>query len=182
MVSAMKIKQTLFVLALPALLAGAAAAQVVPISPLGRSPLAGLPTLLPSPLTGPYAGVPTVLPAPTLAPSLSLPAPLPAPAAPVAAARPVAAEPAAAALPAVKVDAARENVRHPLRSIVPGVVVRFAGAKDSVPAKKEKLDETFDGSRAPEKDAFEPGTRPVIGAERHVSLPEWDLENEIGVR
>ncbi|MDE2491443.1 MAG: hypothetical protein KGM24_11375 [Elusimicrobia bacterium] len=173
----MKIKHALFVLALPALLAGAAAAQVAPLTPLGRSPLAGLPTLLPSPLTGPYAGMPTVLPAPSLTPSLSAPAPLPAPAAPVAVALPAAAAP----LPAVTVDATRENVRHPLKQVVPGVTIRFTG-KDSTSDKKEKLDETFDGRRAPEKDAIEPGLRPVIGSERHVSLPEWDLENEIGVR
>jgi hypothetical protein len=176
----MKTSTLLAAAALPILAAFAPAAV---ITPMGNNPLAGLPTVLPSPLSGPYAGVPSVLPQPALLPTLPVsaipaaaPAPRLAPAAPVA----------LPSLPSVRVTAERENAPNPLRRVLPDTTIRFAAtvpakSKDSAEAEKQRQDRVFDG----EKDAPLPGVSPfhepsVNG--RHISLPEWDLEHEIGVR
>jgi hypothetical protein len=148
------------------------------------SPIAGLPKLLPSPLTGPLVGTGISLPTPlpTLAPSVIL--------APSFAA---AAVPAAVALPAAlpsrggQLPVSRDGVVNPLTRVMPGVAIRFSGAEaPSKPAAslpdlpKEKLDETFDGGNRPSKPSVVPGRKPVTSG-RHISLPEWDLERELGI-
>jgi len=170
-----------------ALCAATASAQVTPIrfaAPV--NPIAGLPKLLPSPLTGPLVGSGISLPnlVPALTPSVVLaavsPAPVPAPSISLPAAH-------EEILPAVQ-PARDPNVGNPLQRVMPGVVVRFNapsngstnGAPSIPDAPKEKLDETFDGTGAPSKPAVLPTRKPVTSG-RHVSLPEWDLERELGI-
>jgi hypothetical protein len=179
-------------LLLPAICAAAAAAQIVPVrfsAPV--SPIAGLPKYLPSPISGPLAGNGISLPSlvPALTPTLKLSA-----AAPLLASLPVA--PALlpsrpGSLPASPADGSRDVVNNPLRRVMPGVTIRFAataaqsasGSAPSVKATPDEakgdLDEAFDGSE-------QPARRPVlrrgpISSERHISLPETDLERELGL-
>jgi hypothetical protein len=167
------------------LCAGAASAQVTPIrfaAPI--SPIAGLPKLLPSPLTGPLVGTGISLPTPlpTLAPSVIL-----APAFAAAAIPAAVAEPAALPSRGGQLTATSDGVVNPLTRVMPGVAIRFAGAETpSKPASvlpdssKQKLDETFDGGNRPSKPSVVPGRKPVTSG-RHISLPEWDLERELGI-
>ena len=169
-----------------ALCAATASAQVTPVrfaAPV--NPIAGLPKLLPSPMTGPLAGTGISLPSlvPALTPSVVLAAVAPSP------------------VPSLSLPAAHEElipaiqpvrdpgVSNPLQRVQPGVVVRFnapangsanEGAASLPDAPKEKLDETFDGSGAPSKPVVLPRRKPVSSG-RHVSLPEWDLERELGL-
>lgn len=160
---------------LPLLCAAISAAQIMPLrltAPV--NPVAGLPKLLPSPMTGPLAGMviqlPTIVPALAPAPAL-LPAAAPAPIVPVSL-------PARRAPLAVPTLPSREN---PLRRIMPGVTVRFAetakGEKTAPDAAKDDLDQLFDGDGQPAK----PGVnRGPVGHERRISLPEDDLMRELG--
>jgi hypothetical protein len=174
---------------LPLLIAldAAAMTRVMPV-PTRINPLVGLPTLLPSPLTGPFSGRGVTLPSPVLTPSVSLMTASPLAAAPrlnVA----VAAAPAAApaALPRVQVDARRENVAMP--ALLPESVLRFAAAADSkktpvnAPRVADDLRNLFDGARKPDAGAWEPifpRERAPKPSRRH-GLPEDDLERELGV-
>ncbi|MBI3564645.1 MAG: hypothetical protein HY079_05560, partial [Elusimicrobia bacterium] len=91
------------------------------------------------------------------------------------------------AMPSVKLDASRENRANPFRALLPDGVARFDG---SAPAKSEKdsateqerLNQIFDGEDQPaERPTVElPRRAPVTPSRRH-SLPEWDLENELGL-
>lgn len=163
---------------LPLLCAAMSAAQIMPLrlsAPV--NPVAGLPKLLPSPMTGPLAGMgislPTLVPALAPAPAL-LAAAAPAPVLPVSL-------PSRRAPMAVPALPSRENVINPLRRIMPGVTVRFAepakGEKTAPDAAKDDLDQLFDGDGQPAK----PGVnRGPIGNERRISLPEDDLMRELG--
>ncbi|HXT00149.1 MAG TPA: hypothetical protein VN915_05705 [Elusimicrobiota bacterium] len=168
-----------------ALCAATASAQVTPIrfaAPV--NPIAGLPKLLPSPMTGPLVGTGISLPnlVPALTPSVTLAALAPAAPAPVG--LPAHQE----LIPAVQ-PARDPGVVNPLQRVMPGVVVRFAapangsanGAPSVPDAPKEKLDETFDGTGAPSKPAVNLPVRRPVSSGRHVSLPEWDLERELGI-
>jgi hypothetical protein len=173
-------------LTLAAALCGAASAQVTTIrlaAPV--NPIAGLPRLLPSPMTGPLVGTGISLPnlVPALTPSMTLAAVAPA-------LSPVSLPAHQQLIPAIPAQRAGGDVVNPLQRVMPGVVVRFNapangstnGGAASIPdAPKEKLDETFDGSGAPSKPVVNlPGRRPVSSG-RHISLPEWDLERELGI-
>src|ERR1700757_598579 len=79
----MKLSTSILALALPLLGAGFSAAQIAPVrfaAPV--NPIAGLPKLLPSPMTGPLVGTGISLPnlVPSLTPSVTLAAVAPAPA------------------------------------------------------------------------------------------------------
>jgi hypothetical protein len=180
----MKLSMTLLVAALSAGTASAQVAAVRLAAPV--NPIAGLPKLLPSPLTGPLVGTGISLPSlvPALTPAVTLAA---IPAAPA----PSVSLPGAhqEVLPALPARRAGGEIVNPIQRVMPGVVVRFnapangsaKGGAASVPdAPKEKLDETFDGT-TPSKPAVSlPGRKPVSSG-RHVSLPEWDLERELGL-
>lgn len=178
-----------FSLILTALCAAAASAQVVGIH-APANPVMGLPKLLPSPLSGPLAGVGISLPAPMAMPAVSLaaaPAAAPAPVAAIVAVLPApAALPMRApALPAVTVNAARENRANPFRAVLPDGVARFDPAAKSdkgAGSDEERLNQIFDGEDQPaERPTVElPRRAPVTPSRRH-SLPEWDLENELGL-
>ena len=180
----MKLTSLPFTLLVAALSAGAASAQVTAIrfsAPV--SPIAGLPRLLPSPMTGPLVGTGISLPSlvPALTPSVSLLAAAPAP-------MPVSMPAHEGLIPAMPAAPSRDGVVNPLQRVMPGVVIKFsAGATQPQTgaakndAAKEKLDETFDGQGNPNKPAVNlPGRRPVSSG-RHISLPEWDLERELGI-
>jgi hypothetical protein len=165
---------------LPVLAAATASAQMASIrfaAPV--NPIAGLPKLFPSPMTGPLVGSGITLPSlvPALTPSLSLAA-----AAPLLPLR----------MPTrggqIPVQPSRDNVVNPLRRVMPGVVIRFTGPASSTnpgaakpDASKERLDGAFDGEGLPSKPIVNmPGRKPVSSG-RHISLPEWDLERELGI-
>lgn len=180
----MKLTTPLTLLA-AALCAASASAQVTPIrfsAPV--NPIAGLPKLLPSPMTGPLVGTGISLPnlVPALNPSVTLAAVAPAPA-------PVSLPAHQELIPAIPAQRAGGDVVNPLQRVMPGVVVRFNapangstnGAPSTHDAAKEKLDETFDGSGAPSKPAVNLPSRKPVTSGRHVSLPEWDLERELGI-
>jgi len=170
---------------LPVLCAVSAAAQIVPVrfaAPV--NPIAGLPKLLPSPMTGPLVGMGISLPSlmPALTPAISLPS-----AAPIPAYLPSVRMPSRDGLtPATPADSSRDGVVNPLRRIAPGVVIRFS--ESVVPAKpgaakqdatKESLDQAFDGEGNPTKPTVELPRRKPVSSGRHISLPVWDLEREL---
>ena len=178
----MKLSITPLTLLAAGLCAGTASAQIAPIrfsAPV--SPIAGLPKLLPSPMTGPLVGTGISLPnlVPALTPSLSLAA------AAAPALVPVSMPAHEGLVPAVPASPARDGVVNPLQRVMPGVVIRF-GAAQTQPqtgaakgdAAKEKLDETFDGEGSPKPVV---GGRQPVTSGRHISLPEWDLERELGI-
>lgn len=158
----MNIKTVLPVLTL--ILSTSASAQVTSILPGGRGNL--------------YIGTQATLPGPVpnivISPRINLPAPL---------LTPTVALTMAPAPAAVRVTAARENVA------LPGALAaRFsAPSKDAAQAKdvsaarelneqRERMENLFDGRRAAkDEDEFGP-----VRSGRHVSLPEHDLESEIG--
>ncbi|MDX6768101.1 MAG: hypothetical protein SF051_01100 [Elusimicrobiota bacterium] len=172
---------------LPLLLALDAAAAVVRVSPVPVriNPLVGLPTLLPSPLTGPLAGHGVTLPSPVMNQPLIQTPQLPAPRVQVG----LTAADLAAAMP-MGMDARRENVAMP--ALLPESVLRFAAAADSrkaapraavAPRNADDLRNLFDGSRQPSDMGWEPinpRRRNARGDRRH-GLPEDELERELGV-
>ncbi len=170
--------------ALPAFLAAASFAQIVPVRvSVPVNPVAGLPKLLPSPLSGPLTGMGISLPSPvpTLAPSPALLSAAVAPAPIPARSLPAVLPTRAPGLP-VPANPSHENVNNPLRKIMPGVVVRFAdnapkGEKAAPGGKNEALDELFDGDGQPLKPGMNRG---AISHERRISLPEDDLMKELG--
>jgi hypothetical protein len=85
------------------------------------------------------------------------------------------------ALPFVAITAERENVRHPLAAVFPDLKVQLSKPeKKGGDAVKEKLDETFDGRFRKDLPAVElPEDLPRPA--RRIGLPEWDLENELGL-
>ena len=168
---------------LPALCAAVSSAQIMAIRAIAPiNPIAGLPKLLPSPLTGPLGGMGIQLP--SLVPSLTPSPALLAAAAPAAVLPlnnlPVALPSRAPRLP-VPAAPSRENVINPLRQIMPGMTIRFsekAPAEKTVPTvKKDELDQLFDGDDQPLKPGMNRGP---IGNERRISLPEDDLMRELG--
>jgi hypothetical protein len=135
-------------------------------------------------MTGPLVGTGITLPnlVPSLTPSMSLAAaPIPAFLLPV---RMPARE---GQVPASPAQPSRDGVVNPLRRVMPGVVVRFSGAASKpaagldLNASKERLDETFDGEGTPSRPAVELPRRKPVASGRHISLPEWDLERELGI-
>lgn len=164
--------------ALPAFLSGSAFAQVVPMIPSGRiNPIIGLPKSLPSPLIGPYSGAITNLPSVAI-PQIALPTALPV--------LPVAAKITLASPTAIiAMIPASATLPSPLRGTV--TIANFSAAAEGTPAKAvkpetaaqkaEKLDELFDGKGKLPKNELPESPR----SGRHISLPESDLLNEIGI-
>jgi hypothetical protein len=163
--------------ALPAFLSGSAFAQVVPLIPSGRiNPIIGLPKSLPSPLTGPYSGAITNLPTVAI-PQIALPTALPV-------------LPVSAKIELVSPTAIVAMI--PASATLPGpltkvTIARFSAAAEGTPTKPvkpetaaqkaEKLDELFDGKGKLPKNELPESPRPG----RHISLPESDLLDEIGI-
>jgi hypothetical protein len=164
---------------LPLVCAAISAAQIAPLRlSVPVNPVAGLPKLLPSPLGAPLAGtrielpglVPSLTPSPALlaaaAPAAILPVSLPTRRAPMA-------------LPTLP---SHENVINPLRTIMPGVTIRFGekakGEKAAPDAVRDNLDQLFDGDGQSTKPGVDRGP---IGNERRISLPEDDLMRELGI-
>ncbi len=159
----------LLVLALPALLAGTAAAQTAVRVLPGALPYPVLPATLPSPVAAYPVPMRIELPAPRLTPGQALVlAPVPAVAElGVLPTLPVPMIPSRPRVPVVRAVAEKENVRHPLAGIVPlRLRVEETAAKKN--EKVEPLDEVFDGRRAP--------VRPA----EVITFPELELEREIG--
>jgi len=185
----MKRSTLILALALPALVAANSAAQIMPVRMFAPvNPVAGLPKVLPSPVTGPLAGMNISLP--SLIPALS-PAPALLAAASPAAAFPTNRLPLPVSLPSHRLPVlpsapSRDSVINPVRRIMPGVVVRFAsasrkegsdGERTQPTAKKDELDQIFDGNQG-----VKPGAgRGVIDSGRRISLPEDDLMRELGI-
>ena len=189
----MNTKMMTFVSTLVLVLAGSASAQMISILPGGRGNLyIGTPTTLPGPM-GNIAISPRIsLPAPLLAPSITValaptPAPaqvpvpvqIPAPALPILPVTPVMPNLPVSVIPEHMWNfSAHDNVPLPY----PALRVKLAApskdgsAKDAA-AARENLDNLFDGRRQPteKKDDLGP-----VRSDRHQSLPEHDLESEIG--
>jgi hypothetical protein len=187
-------------LLLPALCAASSSAQVTPIrfvAPI--SPIAGLPRLLPSPISGPLSGLGISLPAltPSLVPSIAIVSAPQAAAAPAYIAQ-ISFPAQPAALPGragqLPMESSRDGVVNPMRRVAPGMQISFAGSvaasanqSQPVPAEtgadKQKLDETFDGDVAPAKPTvvlFPSNRRKPVASGRRIGLPEDELLRELG--
>ncbi len=174
----MNTKMMTFVSTLTLILATSASAQMISILPGGRGNLyIGTPTTLPGPVGGILISPRISLPAPLLTPALSVtlaPAPVVIPVIP---ATPVMPTLPISAIPEHRWKlAAHENIALPYPT---ALRAQFAApsqgdsAKDSA-AAREKLENLFDGS----KDRSEKSS--PVRSDRHQSLPEHDLESEIG--
>lgn len=166
---------------LPLILAVSASAQVISILPGGRGNLfVGTPASLPGPLAGvtitPMLSAPSLTPA--LAPVLSAPAPVAQIPAPILPAIP--SMPSIPNLPVSRLPdhiwnlSAHDNVPMPF----PALAVKLAApakdgsAQEQPKNSRENLDNLFDGRDAEKKSP--------VRSDRHQSLPEQDLESEIG--
>jgi len=168
----MNTKMMTVVSTLAFVLATSASAQVISILPGGRGNLiVGMPTNLPGPIGNAVISPRISLPSPLLTPAFAL---TPAPVLAAAAVTPVL---PVAAIPQSRILAVHENVALPY----PALRAQLAApAKDSAStdAAREKLEDLFDGRRQPsEKNSN--GLSPVR-SDRHQSLPENELEREIG--
>lgn len=157
-------------------LAGSASAQVTSILPGGRGNL--------------YIGTGVNLPGPVsnivISPRINLPAPLLTPTAaftlppvPMAAALPTLPVALPVAVPQQRaIVAERENVTMPYPALRAqfGSASKNADSPKDVIASREKLDNLFDNRKKP---ATNDDLGPVR-SDRHQSLPEQDLESEIG--
>lgn len=149
-------------LALPALLAVDSFAVVRVVSPISPriNPIAGLPVMLPSPLSGPLSGRGVTFPAPAPTPLLSL-----APAA----------QTPEAPLPRADVNA---DLPEALSQTSPAANDKTAPS----PAAEDDLRGLFDGSRKPADISWEPifpGAR--ASRSRRYGLPEDELARELGI-
>jgi hypothetical protein len=160
--------------------ASTASAQVAPIrfsAPV--NPVESLPRLLPSALTGPLIGTGITLPGfgPALTPALRLPAP---------ALRPFILP---TRLPAsgVRFPEIHDGAITPLRRVTPGTAIRFVSASAAETgaaqsgASNERLDGLYDGAGRPSKPSIGLPSRTPVSSGRHISLPVWDLERELGI-
>lgn len=162
--------KTIFV-SLSLALAGTASAQVTSILPGGRGNLyIGTGVNLPGPMSNIVISPRINLPAPLLTPTVAFTlAPVP-----MAAAIPVLPIALPTAIPHHSIVAERENVTMPY----PALRAQFGAASKDAAAPREKLDNLFDGRKPGEK-----GVNDDLGpvrSDRHQSLPEHDLESEIG--
>lgn len=180
----MNTKMTTFVSTLALILATSASAQVV-----SGSIVTAVPLSLPSPLPN---VTPLILPAPSISPAVALtlaPA-LSAPAIPVMPILP--ATPVARVVPIMPVlptnPAARGHNALPIMPVTQPKAIPFSMMRDHLLAASKdaadkdavaaaKLDSLFDGSTPAEKTADE---KDPVRSDRHHSLPENDLEKEIG--
>ena len=179
----MNIKMKTVLSTFPLILAVSASAQMISILPGGRGNLfVGTPANLPGPLTGIVITPLVTLSAPALTPAIALaPAPVPVAQIPVPALPVIPAMPSIPALPMSKIPehmwnlSAHGNVAMPY----PALRVKLAapakdGSAQETPKSRENLDNLFDG-----RDERSEKNSPVR-SDRHQSLPEHDLESEIG--
>lgn len=156
-------------------LAGSASAQVVNHLPGGRGNLyIGTGVNLPGPASNIVISPRINLPAPLLTPTVAFTlAPVP-----MAAALPTLPVALPIAVPQHAIVAERENVTMPYPSLRAqfGSASKDAAAPKDVVAPREKLDNLFDGRK---KSTVNDDLGPVR-SDRHQSLPEQDLESEIG--
>lgn len=165
------------------ILATSASAQVTSILPGGRGNLyIGTPMNLPGPAANIVISPRINLPAPLLTPvSPMLLAPVPASMMEAALVRPVALPVVVVALDhaaAQRVSAAnsnralRANLSAPSAPSAPSAAAKDITPKE-LPADREKLENLFDGRR-------QPAEKSPVRSDRRQSLPEQDLESEIG--
>jgi len=180
----MNTKITTFV-TLSLILAGSASAQVISILPGGRGGLY-IPST-PSTVPGPLGNVPRLyLPGPLLTPTVALTL------APVPFGIAIPMLPISPMMPTHEILPAPRAVPVPLPKISPNMPIQYAalrGAALSAPSKdaaapsdaaiasRAKLEKLFDGRTSAEKAEDDLGP---VRPGRHVSLPENDLEKEIG--
>ncbi len=155
----MKTKMTFVSLAL--ILACSASAQMTAILPGGRGNLyIGTPMTLPGPMSSFAINQRIRLPSPLLNPSVALaPAPVP-----MTTATPILLVTIPRAFQATRFASPAQDA---------------AAAKDSVAAARETLDTVFDGRKQRKEKSSSDDLGPVR-PDRHHSLPENDLEKEIG--
>lgn len=159
------------------ILATSASAQVTSILPGGRGNLyIGTPMNLPGPAANIVISPRINLPAPLLTPvSPMMLAPVPASMMEAALARPVALP--VIVTPMSRVTAERENVAVSNRALRAQLSAPAQGDAPAAPkeiaAEREKLENLFDGRRRPAE-------KSPVRSDRHQSLPEQDLESEIG--
>jgi hypothetical protein len=179
----------------PLLLGAPALAQFSPISPK-INPLAGLPSILPSPVIVqlPTSGIrlPSFIlgNSPTL--TLSAPVVLSAPArtmvAPAAFAGSIVVDlpERIVKIPSYRVDGGRENVRNPLASVLPDATIRLRARRSdgdgrvaaSAEQDKDDLDAIYDRGQS----GSEPlSRRGPSGTNHRITTPEQDLERELGL-
>jgi hypothetical protein len=183
-VRAMNTKMMTFVSTLILVLAGSASAQTISILPGGRGGLY-IPST-PSTVPGPLGNIPRLyLPGPLLTPAVALTlAPIPGIAIPMLPLNPM--------MPAHEILPAPRAVPLPLPRISPNMPIQYAalhGAMLAAPSKEAaapsasatpsqaKLEKLFDGRTPAEKAEDDLGP---VRPGRHMSLPENDLEKEIG--
>lgn len=164
------------------ILAASASAQVISILPGGRGSLSiGAPTTLSGPLGGIAISPRINLSAPLLSPSIALtPAPVPMLMAAAVSVLPL--SPAMPALPVSMIPEHRWNleVRENAALPYPALRVQFAAPAKDAAASREKLENLFDGrNKKPAEKSASDDLDPVR-SDRHQSLPERDLESEIG--
>jgi hypothetical protein len=144
------------------------------------NPVESLPKLLPSPMTGPLIGNGITLPsfAAAWTPEFRLPA---------AAPRLPFALPVRLPASGVRFPEIHDGPAYPLHRVTPGTAIRFvsastiqSGAAQS-DASKERLDGVFDGAGRASKPSVDLPRRTPVSSGRHISLPEWDLERELGL-
>ena len=188
----MNTKITTFVSTLTLILATSASAQMISILPGGRGNLyIGTPTTLPGPLSNISISPRITLPAPLLAPSIvvtlapapvpaQIPVQIPAPALPILPVTPVVPNLPKSVIPEHMWNfAMHDNVTMPYPSALRAQLSapsKDGSAKDAA-ASREKLDNLFDGRKQPSEKTDDLGP---VRSDRHQSLPEHDLESEIG--
>ena len=168
------------------ILATSASAQVTSILPGGRGNLyIGTAINLPGPVPNIVISPRISLPAPLLAPSIALTAAAPAPV-PAQLPVPVIPVPVVPTIPALPISAIPEHmwklsahegveIPYPALRAQLSAPAKDGTSKDSTAARGEKLDGLFDGRRQPAEKSDS-----VVRSDRHQSLPEQDLESEIG--
>lgn len=157
----MKIKMMTFVSTLTLILATSVSAQVISILPGGRgNPYIGTPTTVPNSMSNIVISPRINLPAPLLAPSV---APTLSPV-PMAAAISIMPTPRIMPIMPIRYSAHR---------------VQLAASTKDVVAAPEKRDDIFDGRKQPDGKNASDDLDPVR-SDRRQSLPENDLEKEIG--
>lgn len=179
----MNTKMKTFLTTLSLILATSASAQVASILPGGRGNIyIGTPMNLPGPVSSVVISPRINLPAPLLTPAISatlapvpvvmaaaIPAQLPTPVIPVAPTKP---DLPISALPDHLWKLENVTISYP------ALRAKFAAsAADNTPkdaaAEREALENLFDGRK-------QPSEKSPIRSDRHQSLPEQDLESEIG--
>ena len=158
------------------ILATSASAQVTSILPGGRGNLyIGTPMNLPGPAANIVISPRINLPALLLTPvSPLMLAPVPASMMEAAPVRPLALP--VVVVPMARAAAERENVASSNRALRAKLSAPVQGdAPKEIAADREKLENLFDGRRQPAEKSDS-----VVRSDRHQSLPEQDLESEIG--